>query len=118
MSSDSVDVHGPSGLGAKVAVGEPDASATVTGVALVCATPACCSCTVIGVEAAPAATVAGAELKPSAGYDQVWNSFHVSTNDAPLTAAVHQPVHAASGAAAESRIAAASRSSSVALWLT
>src|SRR5438270_3879351 len=111
MSTSSVLVQGPSAVAEKLPVAALDESEIVSGSAAFSATPAVCSWTESGADAAPAVSVAAGVVKPIEGCDHVAKVFQVSTNAALSTVAVHQAVpHAPPGAWSESWIAAASRS--------
>src|ERR1700745_3739589 len=101
--------HGPSAVAAKLPCGELDVSVTVTGCVSARVTPASWSWTVTGPSAAPAPALAGGVENTSAGVDHVEKSRQLSLNDAPSSAAVQVPAHAAAELETESWIAVASR---------
>jgi hypothetical protein len=113
--------NGPAAVVASVPVGEDDVTVATTGCIGRAATPATCTCTGIGCETAPAATALGADGKPSVVGDQARKARQLPINAAPSRSPPHQ-VYRPSGlqarepgsaglSVAESRIAAASRSS-------
>src|SRR5262245_20469372 len=125
MESASVGVQGPVGASENCPRGELDRSVIVIGDCAGWTAPvAFRSASAIGPEGAPAASVCGALAKVSTGCVQVRKDFQTWVKVAPGTTALQEPVHASIPGSAglacwpESRIAAASRSRIVRLWLT